>query len=60
MLAAYLDEVAYLAVGVLDAGTGVSNVDEDAFGGLIVLALDCSTDREHEVGCLFFDVVVEG
>jgi hypothetical protein len=60
VLATYLDEVADLAVGVLDAGARIGYVDEGALGCLVVLALYSPAHRKHQVGCLLLDIVVEG
>lgn len=60
MLAANFYEVPDLKVRVLDAGTAIGDIYEYAFGSLIVFALYCPTDTEHEVGGLLLDLPYEG
>jgi len=40
MLAAYLNQIAHLSVWFFDAGAAISDVDENAFGGFVIFALD--------------------
>jgi hypothetical protein len=56
VLAAHLDQVSHFKIGVFDAGATVRDVDENALGGLVVLALHCPADAEHKICCLLFDL----
>lgn len=56
VLAAHLDQVSHFKIGVFDAGTTVSDVDENALGSFVVLALHRSADAEHKICCLLFDL----
>jgi len=57
MLTAYLDEVAHFAIWIFNAGAAISNEDKYTFSSLIIFSFNWSANSEHEVGCLFFDII---
>ncbi len=59
VLAANFYEISHFEVRVLDAGAAVGDIDEDALGRLVVLALHCPADAQHEVSRLLLDLPQE-
>ena len=56
VLATHLDQVSHFKIRVFNAGTTICNVDENALGSFIVLALDRPAHTEHKICRLLFNL----
>ena len=56
VLTTHLDQVTHFKIRVFNAGTTICNVDENALGSFIVLALDRPAHIEHKICRLLFNL----